>query len=81
MNDIYKKYPCIRIFPEYSEARNYQIEKNQKIAQQNERLDSIFEGKIVSDVVLYELTDLSQISINGIIRKFAANIDEPKTRK
>ena len=49
-DEVFNYYPCIKIFSDYDEAREYKAEKEAELEQQNEKLDSIFEGKIISEI-------------------------------
>ena len=55
MDDIFNYYPCLKIFSEYNEARNYQIEKEEEFENQENRLDELYDGKIISEIYLDEV--------------------------
>jgi hypothetical protein len=43
------------IFSDYNEARNYQIEKEEEFENQENRLDELYDGKIISEIYLEEI--------------------------
>jgi hypothetical protein len=48
-------YPCLRIFGDYNKARNYQLEKEEEIEKQFEKIESLYDGKILSEIYLEEI--------------------------
>jgi hypothetical protein len=54
MDDIFNYYPCIKIFSEYNEARNYQIEKEEEFDGQENKMEELYDGKIISEIYLEE---------------------------
>jgi hypothetical protein len=55
MDDIFNYYPCLKIFSEYDEARNYQIEKEEESEGQENKMDELYDGKIISEIYLEEI--------------------------
>jgi hypothetical protein len=55
MYDIFNYYPCIKIFSEYHEARNYQIEKEEEFDGQENKMEELYDGKIISEIYLEEV--------------------------
>lgn len=62
MDDIFNYYPCFSLFKKYDDARNFQIQKEEEIEQQQDRLEEIFEGKIISEIYLEEILEFRIIS-------------------
>jgi len=54
-DEIFNYYPCVRIFSEYDKARMFREKIETKLEEQAEKMDSIFEGKILSEVYLEEI--------------------------
>ena len=55
MNDVFDYYPCLQIFSVYNEARNYQLEKEEELEQQQDKLEELYDGKIISEIYLEEI--------------------------
>ena len=55
MDDIFNYYPCIKIFSVYNEARNFQLEKEEELEQQQDKLEELYDGKIISEIYLEEI--------------------------
>ena len=54
-DEIYNYYPCVRIFSDYDKARMFREKMETKLEEQSDKMDSIFEGKILSEVYLEEI--------------------------
>jgi hypothetical protein len=55
MDCMLSYYPCLRIFGDYNKARNYQLEKEEEIEKQFEKIESLYDGKILSEIYLEEI--------------------------
>ena len=55
MDDIFNYYPCHKIFSEYNEARNFQIDKEEEFDNQENRLEELYNGKIISEIYIEEI--------------------------
>ena len=55
IDEILNYSPCFKIFTDYNDARNFQVEKEEELATQENRLDEIFIGKIISEPILEEI--------------------------
>ena len=55
MDDIFNYYPCLKIFSIYNDARNFQLEKEEEIEQQQDKLEELYDGKIISEIYLEEI--------------------------
>lgn len=62
MDEIHNYYPCFNLFEQYEDAKNFQIQKEEEIEQQQDRLEEIFEGKIISEIYLEEIIEFRIIS-------------------
>lgn len=62
MDEIFNYYPCFNLFEQYDDARNFQIQKEEEIEQQQDRLEELFEGKIISEIYLEEIIEFRIIS-------------------
>ncbi len=52
LDDTLLYYPCTNVFYDYDKALDFQNEMQMELESQNEKLDEIFDGKIVSDIFL-----------------------------
>lgn len=52
MDEIFNNYPCIKIFSDYDEAREFKAQKEDELEQQTDKLDDLFEGKIISEIYI-----------------------------
>ena len=55
MDEIFNYYPCVNIFSDYDKAREYQTEKEIELENQTDKLDNLFEGKIISEVYIEQI--------------------------
>jgi hypothetical protein len=55
MDDVFNYYPCIKIFSDYNDAWEFKAEKEDELEQQADKLDSLFEGKIISEIYIDEI--------------------------
>jgi len=54
-DEIYNYYPCARIFSDNDKARQFREEMENKLEKQSDKIDSVFEGKILSEIYLDEI--------------------------
>ena len=57
LDDIYNYFPCIELFSEYDQAKNYLNDKEEIRDKQENRMDEFFDGKIISEIYL-EVLDI-----------------------
>lgn len=62
MDEIFNYFPCFNLFEQYEDANNFQIQKEEEIEQQQNRLEELFEGKIISEIYLEEILEFRIIS-------------------
>jgi len=55
MDDIFNYYPCLKVFSIYNEAQNFQLEKEEELEQQQDKLEELYDGKIISEIYLEEI--------------------------
>ena len=54
-DEVFNYYPCIKIFSDYDEAREFKAEKEAELEQQNDKFDSLLEGKIISEIYIDDI--------------------------
>ena len=54
-DEIFNYYPCEKIFTDYDTARNLQSEMEEELEKQIDRVEDIFEGKILSEIFIEEI--------------------------
>ncbi len=54
-DNIFNYYPCFKIFSEYNEAREFQAQKEAELELQNDKVEDLFEGKIISEIYIDEI--------------------------
>ena len=55
MDEIFNYYPCVKIFVDYNEAKNFYVDKDEELNNQETKLEDLFEGKIISEIYLEEV--------------------------
>lgn len=58
MDDVFSYYPKCKVVKTYDEARVIKSEKEEISESQYERNGDIFQGKIISEIYIDEITDL-----------------------
>ncbi len=61
MDEIYNYYPCLQLFSDINEARDFKSNKEDELANQESRMEELFDGKIISEIYLEE------IQIEGVV--------------
>jgi hypothetical protein len=54
-DDTLNYYPCVRIFADEKKARDFKSEMETELEKQTDKLDSIFVGKILSEIYISEI--------------------------
>lgn len=82
MDEIYNYYPCLQIFSDENEARDFKSKKENELARQESRMEELFEGKIISEIYLEEI-QIEGVVTNSefwktLIKKFTLSNEDAK---
>ena len=82
MDEIYNYYPCLQIFSDYNEARDFKNKKEDELADQESRMEELFEGKIISEIYIDEVPIESVVPNSvlwkSLIKKFYVRQEDEK---
>ena len=78
-DEVFNYYPCIKIFSDYNEAREYKAQKEDELEQQNDKFDSLLEGKIISEIHIDIIESKTmQIELDKLL--FCTKCNEPANK-